>query len=366
MDSGADVNACNCYGFSCLHEACHRGYADIVKSLLKVGDVDLAYIPPKEANFQSPFASAPPQSALGEAARCGFYKIVTILIDFGANKDQCNYLGWTALHEACFYHRIETVKTLLLSGANAASRTNKGALPYHLAGLQEIRSMLQDMGGVEAVPGADDLVDMVDILTELTLVNESAGVMALSNDGGHAAPVIIASGSRAMPMIMIASKPPASVQATLRGLDDQPQDLTAPTHPHRARAQHAHPPGDSKHADEEKLLHSGGVLGDLPSLSGLHKTSPNEFHSSHDDSSKAPPNAFIHNPSRRADDKNKRKKKHSVSSEVPADMPREFICQLTQRPMSDPVKTVYGNVYDRTAIMQWISTQGRICPLTGI
>lgn len=77
VEVGADVNATNSFGFSCLHEACHRGFADIVSHLLK-GKVDFTFIPSDEDAVNSPFASAPCQSALGEAARCGFYKIVQV------------------------------------------------------------------------------------------------------------------------------------------------------------------------------------------------------------------------------------------------------------------------------------------------
>jgi ankyrin repeat protein len=92
-----------------------------------------------------------------------------MLIDAGADKDQANYIGWTPLHEACFYHRIETVKTLLLAGADPTLRTNQNALPYHLTGLNEIRKMLEEMGGPKAVPEDGDTVDMVKVLTELTM-----------------------------------------------------------------------------------------------------------------------------------------------------------------------------------------------------
>jgi hypothetical protein len=77
VECGADVNATNSFGFSCILEACHRGFADIVRSLLK-GPVDLSYIPNQKEAAESPFASAPCQSALGEAGRCGFYKIVQV------------------------------------------------------------------------------------------------------------------------------------------------------------------------------------------------------------------------------------------------------------------------------------------------
>jgi len=45
-----------------------------------------------------------------------------------------------------------------------------GALPYHLAGLTDIRNMLRDMGGQAALPTSEaDIIDMVDVLTELTM-----------------------------------------------------------------------------------------------------------------------------------------------------------------------------------------------------
>jgi ankyrin repeat protein len=199
VDMGADVNACNSFGYSCILEACHRGYIVVAKTLLK-GGVDLAYIPNEEQAGNSPFASAPCQSALAEAARSGFFKVVQVgtplllrthsffvctansdryghrntqtLLDAGAPKDLPNRLGWTALHEACFYNRIETVKTLLLGGCNATLRTRLGALPYHLACIPEIKNMLESMGGPGAVPSPGDTIDMLQILTELTMPSE--------------------------------------------------------------------------------------------------------------------------------------------------------------------------------------------------
>jgi hypothetical protein len=60
------------------------------------------------------------------------------------------------------------VKTLLLAGCDPTIRTNRGALPYHLAGLSEIRNMLESMGGPEAVPKENDVIDMLQVLTDLT------------------------------------------------------------------------------------------------------------------------------------------------------------------------------------------------------
>ena len=49
----------------------------------------------------------------------------------------------------------------------------------------------------------------------------------------------------------------------------------------------------------------------------------------------------------------------------PTDVPPEFVCELCQKQMSDPVKSVYGNVFEKNAIENWLKTQGHICPLTG-
>jgi hypothetical protein len=97
---------------------------------------------------------------------------------------------------------------------------------------------------------------------------------------------------------------------------------------------------------EPEMLHTGGVLGDLPSLKSPTK-SPNKY----DDYTAS----------------GKKKKPSTMPNQmnVPADTPKEFICELCQRMMSDPVKTVYGNTFEKAVIMDWMSKQGHICPLTG-
>lgn len=34
--------------------------------------------------------------------------------------------------------------------------------------------------------------------------------------------------------------------------------------------------------------------------------------------------------------------------------------------MTDPVKSVYGNFFERSVIEEWLKNQGKICPLTGV
>lgn len=170
---GADVNTMNSFGFTPLFEACHRGYVGIVSLLLKSRRLNLNYIPSLEKAQESPFVSSPPQSALGEAARSGFQTIVQMLIDAGANKDQQNTLGWTPLHEASFYNRMEATKILLVSGANPCIRTKIGALPYQLAGFQVLKSMIVDIGGPDAMPQEGENIDMLTILKEMSMIADS-------------------------------------------------------------------------------------------------------------------------------------------------------------------------------------------------
>ena len=77
VKEGADVNTTNCFGYTPMLEACHRGFVNIVTFLLR-GGVNLRYIPSDEESLCSPFANAPAQTPLGEAARCGFPKIVQV------------------------------------------------------------------------------------------------------------------------------------------------------------------------------------------------------------------------------------------------------------------------------------------------
>jgi ankyrin repeat protein len=89
---------------------------------------------------------------------------VKLLLDAGAQKDQQNSLGWTPLHEASFFNQvngcralrrkdvagsptavvqIDIVKMLLVYGADATIRNHQGALPYHLASLPELRTIIK-------------------------------------------------------------------------------------------------------------------------------------------------------------------------------------------------------------------------------
>lgn len=367
IKEGADVNTTNSFGYTPLLESCHRGFLNIVE-LLAEGGADLTYIPSDNDSNSSPFVNAPAQTALGESARCGFTRIVQALLDAGASKDQGNTLGWTALHEACFYNRIEVVKILMLGGANASLRTKGGALPYHLAGLQIVRTMLTDMGGPEVVPEIGDNIDMVSILRELTICSNFDEVEKKSETNKN--PNSITS--------------PVGLNAFLTGSEQDSESISATKKEKKKNNNRQNIA--SLDQEVKDFLHSGSILGDLPALN-KHKVANNgkissiditralQFGDSKDEvgpSSPSANNAFMldsradgkDKSSNSATKKNNSPGKKKVDLPIP-DFPPSYLCQLSQKPMSAPVQTVYGNIFDRPVILHWMSKQGHICPLTG-
>ena len=149
LDAGADARCRNSLSWTPLHEACHRGFEPIVRRLLAApgAAADLGHVPDGDAARRFPFARPPPQSCLGEAARCGFKDIAVLLLEAGAPKDLANGIGWTPLHEAAFYNHVDVVRSLLVYGADATLRDAQDALAYHVASLGSVRDVLEEMGG---------------------------------------------------------------------------------------------------------------------------------------------------------------------------------------------------------------------------
>ena len=359
LQEKANPTVQNSFGYTPLLEACHRGFVNIVGMLVQFqSPKDIDYIAKEELSIQSPFVSAPAQSALAEAARCGFPRIVQTLLDAGAFVDNANHLGWTALHEACFYNRIETVKTLLLSGASASMRTKSGALPYHLSGLAVVREMLKDMGGPAAVPQPGDEIDIVKVLQELTLPDFSSQGYVDSDDEDYEEAKSSTSNTDSMR---------TPVKKITTGESSAPLSSL-------------HSPKKNKEKDGEAkaspLLHSGPMLGDLPSLTGSGSKAANKAAGEAMDSalgdddfglSNINREMLLHQKRLKRNKKNRKKAALSgpVNPELPPDFPVEFLCELSHRPMSDPVESIYGNFFERSVICSWMEQQGKICPLTG-
>ena len=118
--------------------------------------------------------------------------------------------------------------------------------------------------------------------------------------------------------------------------------------------------GDQKLVQGETLPRNYPLLGDLPVLSSPSTKVPVQ------------PNRFSNTTSQSRSSTKKKKNIGPCSGGIMTKhqqpvvtVPSEYICELSQKQMSDPVKSIYGNVFDKPVIENWLKTQGHICPLTG-
>jgi len=63
----------------------------------------------------------------------GNYLMAEYLIDHGAEVNQQNEHGWTPMHTAAKYGRIEILNLLIENGADIAPRTDEGLTPTRVA-----------------------------------------------------------------------------------------------------------------------------------------------------------------------------------------------------------------------------------------
>lgn len=150
IQAGANIECENSHHWTPMLDVCHRGFLSIAKLLLPKLTSKALSVVPEASPHRSVFARPPPQSFLGEACRCGFKDVAILLLEAGAPKDVANSIGWTPLHEACFYGHLECAKLLLVYGADATRRDYRGALPFDVASLQKMRDLVRDLGGPEA------------------------------------------------------------------------------------------------------------------------------------------------------------------------------------------------------------------------
>lgn len=322
LKEGADANCQNSMTWTPLMECCHRGFAPLAQLLVSNG-ANVNYIPDEEVCARSPFLRAPPQSPLAEAARVGCLEIVKYLLDHGANKDMVNGLGWSPMHEAAFYNHTQIVQTLLVYGADATLKTKQGALAFQLACLPQIREAIRDLGGPEAVADDPNPFSMLAMMAGLSPTPESTGPATKSGED---------------------TKEPS------RGgeKDDKVQNAEASTvgSPGKRLVKKTSKLSmDSKQneeKEEERPLHMGGLIGDLPSLN----LKPTVVH-----------------PKRKVQPPKKSKMKLKVESKVegpvspsrnvPPDAPEEFLCELSKSFLKEPMRTPYGHVFENKIITAW-------------
>jgi len=420
----ADCNCTNALTWGPLNEACHRGFLSVAAELVLVGGANVNYLPDAEASRRAPFARPPPQSPLGEAARCGFAEIAKMLLERGAKKDEVNYLGWTPLHEAAFYNHTETVKVLLVFGADATVKNRQGALPFQLASLPDVRSVISDLGGPDALPSPNQPPFVFGSSLNLSRPSTSFADDEDDEDEGNC--------GRDEDEDQGGGCRDSGVEDTRVSNDQAPAIATpkAKTQPlasgHGSGAK-GEGGGGPPSSPNNALLHSGDLLGNLPGLSA-HK-SPSSPEAKSGDGGGSSPEAKENSSSSpassterrllnefagstisgnldsdsRIDDagghRGKGQRTHrsggsgggkggggdgrrrapgrlsagganpsaraAAAAEVPEGFPRRLLCGICERPLTDPVRSPYGGVFERKAILTWLSRNGSVCPLTG-
>ena len=278
--AGATVTTQNSAGWTPLHEAVHRGFDELVQALLEAGAEHSELIP---ACIMTPYH---PQYPLAHACRQGHIQTAKCLLAAGAKKDAQNPQGWSALHEAVFFRRLDCVKTLLVHGCDTTLRTSKGH-------------------GVLDFPTSDEIRE---ILSE-------------------------------------ASAASAKAAKTEKDKEQKVETMSKNSQPEKRRQE------------------SFRLLGDLPEMPTSRNITSVEF-------AKGQNNAVETTvPQKRK--KKKKTKRHKNKNKMKTappkpGVPSELACHLTGNLMEDPVTSPYGNNFDRKPLEQWFSTQGNLCPVTGL
>ena len=137
--AGADMNALDHSAYDCVTIASVANDVEMVELALTLGN--------SAGNITSPYDG----TALIAAAHLGHVEVVQQLINGKAPLDHINNLGWTALIEAVVLgnggaNHIETVRALVIAGANKSIADRQGMLPIQHAkerGYTDIVNILQ-------------------------------------------------------------------------------------------------------------------------------------------------------------------------------------------------------------------------------
>lgn len=316
--AGADVNVKNSVGWTPLYEACHRGYASVTRELLKAGAHHDVICP------EFALCPFPGQHALAEAARQGHAETVKVLLEWGVDKNAVNKLGWTALHEAAYHSRLAIVKLLVVYGADVFVKTSKGSLAKDVTIHSEIRAMLDDLcqHGPAVSPKKEKAADEESTSSSASAASPKRNSPSKSQSA-RAAPL-----SRKEEYALLGDLPSLDTKAvpaiSIQDTDDHEDD--------------AYDGDDQSKADDDDNDQGRDA-----------KASQDHSHRHTKPTSHA----------KKKHHHSRRKKKSSE------DAPPEFKCAVSRKVLKDPLRSPYGQVFERHVIEAWFRDFGNRCPLTG-
>ena len=116
------VNAYSEDGFHPLGLACYFGHLELAKYLIKAG-----------APINSPSRNGLKATPIQSAAAAGHDKVVTMLLEYGANPNVREQGGYTPLHAAAQNGDEEMIRILLFGGADLTIASNNGKTALDLA-----------------------------------------------------------------------------------------------------------------------------------------------------------------------------------------------------------------------------------------
>lgn len=102
---------------------------------------------PKPSDYIKPVLWVHRASANGHA------RMAKLLLDLGSSSAAVDRFGWTPLHFACWYNRLEAVRCLVASRANVLAPSNLGYFPIKLArerGHRDVEKFLRENSPIAA------------------------------------------------------------------------------------------------------------------------------------------------------------------------------------------------------------------------
>ncbi|KAG1700804.1 hypothetical protein DVH05_011691 [Phytophthora capsici] len=358
-------------GWTPLHSACHMLTAQ------EAGIAILKELVAQKADLNGVTRRGPGSfscgwTALHIACAYGLEALAIKLIRAGANVNTANSVGWTPLYDACHRGYATIAQELLRAGARHdvvcpefALCPFPGQLPLAEAarqGHEPTVKMLLEWGidknatnklGWTALHEAayHSRVAIVKML-----IVYGADVLLKTDRGSIARDLTIHSEIRTM-LEDIASHLPA----------------TAASSPPEQSEAAASPPKESKSSPGKKSTplsrkEEYELLGDLPSLNSITIQDADVDDADDDDleedtGAKTSTTDLSSNEKhkKKMRDSSKRKKKKSASRDIPP----EFKCAVSLKLLKNPMRSPYGQVFERQVIEAWFRDFGNRCPLTG-